>query len=280
MFELAVKFILGSSLFVLILFVVQSIRLRWAAGMLLTFPALNGIALFMAPTKSTSLSASMLPMILVNGVLCIAFIWSIQHSSNFRTSKFGPAVLFWLGIALWFAAFSLGLEFPASFQVATILLYAVFAIATTWLLWRVRKPLTSAQSSKSPREFLKAWKGWLPRALIFVSILGGFAIVSYLGADSIAGRIGAAPVLPLYALYSIATSEHSVERLDTTIVTVLLGPIVAMSFVIVFSQAVYGLPFLTGLVALIVGWAICFGCIMGVAVALDALGRREPISHA
>jgi hypothetical protein len=272
--ELAAKFVLGPVLFVLILFFAQSIRLRWAAGMLLTFPALNGIGLFMASSKSIALASAMLPMIVVNGLLCLLYIIATQRGQPILGWKLGPLLLFWIGIALWVVGFSLNMEIPRRFQVAFAVVYAAVAVAATWLLWLRRKPRTFSQPSKSLVQFLKSWRGWGPRVLIFIVLLAAFGIVSYFGADSVAGRLGAAPILPLFALYSIASGDDSATKLEGTKVTVLIGPIVAMSFVIAFSAAVYQTTFATGFALLMTGWGACFFCIVGIAIGLDALEHR------
>jgi hypothetical protein len=271
---LIAKLLLGPVLFVLILFAAQSIRLRWAAGMLLTFPALNGIGLFVASPKSIVLAPPMIPMIAVNGILSFLYITVIQSGGRVFGTAVNPLMLFVVGLVLWGVVFSFDMEISREWQPAFVVGCLVVASATTYLLWVNRERHSALQGSKTLWEFLKRWKDWCARALIFLLLLGVFAAVSFLGADSVAGRLGAAPILPLFALYSLATGNDTQAKMDATKTTVVLGPIVAMSFVVLFAEAVYQRDFWFGLSGLLTGWLLCFACIYAIALGLDKIDRR------
>jgi hypothetical protein len=66
--DIAVKIVIAPIIFGAFLYFVSGIRMHRAAGMMLTFPALNGITLAFSP-NALSLASGMLPMIAVNGVL-------------------------------------------------------------------------------------------------------------------------------------------------------------------------------------------------------------------
>jgi hypothetical protein len=70
--ELATKLLGGSAIFLAYLFFLEVVRDRMTgvAGMLLTFPTLNGIGLLFAQSPDAqSKASSMMPMIPLNGVL-------------------------------------------------------------------------------------------------------------------------------------------------------------------------------------------------------------------
>ncbi|MDH3600425.1 MAG: hypothetical protein OEU26_12390, partial [Candidatus Tectomicrobia bacterium] len=75
MIGLIVKAVLGALLFTFILWLAQSRNPR-VAGMMLTFPALNGIGLLTGERQEVSLMAhAMMPMIVTNGLLCAGYVW-------------------------------------------------------------------------------------------------------------------------------------------------------------------------------------------------------------
>ncbi|MEY9633437.1 MFS family permease [Bradyrhizobium japonicum] len=278
MIALIAKIVLGPVLFVLILFAAQSIRLRWAAGMLLTFPALNGIGLFVASPKSIALSPPMIPMIVVNGILCFLYVTIIQNGGRVFGTVFSPSMLFLMGLALWVLVFFLDMEISRELQPAFVIVCLAIALAFTRWLWVKRERHSALGGSKTFWEFLQNWKEWRARALIFLFLLSVFAASSYVGADSVAGRLGAAPILPLFALHSLATGNDPHAKMAATKATIFLGPIVAMCFVIFFAEAVYQHGFWFGLSCLAVGWLLCLLCIYAIARGLDELDRRGSIS--
>src|SRR5215471_21575694 len=103
---------LGTGLFSLILWWAQSRNPR-VAGMMLTFPALNGLGLLTAESRDPQLMArAMLPMIALNGLLCATYIIA-QRQLQSRLPHLSPGVhmgtvvavcvIVWGGIALWVA---------------------------------------------------------------------------------------------------------------------------------------------------------------------------------
>src|SRR5262249_42776955 len=72
--QFILKAVVGTCLFTMILWCAQSNRPR-AAGMMLTFPVLNGLGLLMAESHDLHLMAqAMFPMIALNGLLCATYI--------------------------------------------------------------------------------------------------------------------------------------------------------------------------------------------------------------
>src|SRR5215471_10110029 len=92
--QFLLKAVVGTCLFAVILWCAQSSNPR-AAGMLLTFPALNGLGLLMAESDNLHLMGrAMLPMIALNGLLCAAYIVTQRHLLS-RLTHPSPRVLVW-----------------------------------------------------------------------------------------------------------------------------------------------------------------------------------------
>ena len=274
MTALIAKVLLGPVLFLLILFAAQSIRFRWATGMLLTFPALNGIGLFVASPKSIALAPPMIPMIAVNGILCFLYIAAFQRGRRSSGTIVSPLMLSCMGLALWILVFFLDMRISRQWQPAFVAVCLLVALPLTYFLWVNRERRSALQGSKTLRVFIRDWEVWRVRVVIFSVLLTAFAALSLYGADSVAGRLGAAPILPLYALYSFATGNDSQAKMDATRTTVFLGPIVAVSFAVIFAEVVYQRSFWFGLACLLVGWLLCFACIYAIALGLHKRDRR------
>src|SRR5215510_5136814 len=89
------KTVLGTGLFILILWCAQSSHPR-AAGMMLTFPALNGLGLLTADSGDIHLMArAMLPMIALNGLLCAMYI-VLQRQLRSRRMSLSPCRRAWI----------------------------------------------------------------------------------------------------------------------------------------------------------------------------------------
>ena len=274
MLELGLKVLLAPLLFILILFSAQSIRMRWAAGMLLTFPALNGISLFVASSKSTDLSSGMLPMVAVNGLLCFGYIYCIEHEITVAGRKLTAGWLFGIAVAIWILILLLSIKIPSPWQLAWVVVVAILSISSASLLWLKRDASTPVGSPKSFCLFMKD-KQTLGRTAIFAGILGLVLVFSALGRDTIAGQLGAAPVLPLFALFTIANSDDALAKLKSAKVTVPLGPALAMAFVLWYAEQVYQTRLWQGLLLMIFGWTVCFGSIVAVSWILNATDRAR-----
>src|SRR5947199_7427881 len=109
---LILQAVVGTGLFTLILWCAQSSNPR-AAGMMLTFPALNGLGLLTAQGHDLHLMArAMLPMIALNGLLCATYIIAqrqlrsrLPHLSHGvkAWTVLAVCVLLWGTMALWVA---------------------------------------------------------------------------------------------------------------------------------------------------------------------------------
>src|SRR5262249_22203022 len=143
--QFILKAVLGTGLFALILWCAQSRNPR-VAGMMLTFPALNGLGLLTAESHDPHLMArAMLPMIALNGLLCATYIIAqrqllsrLPHlSAGVRVATvFGVCVVLWGVIALWVAPVAEAYLVSTRQMMAFIGAYAVGSVLlTAQLLW-------------------------------------------------------------------------------------------------------------------------------------------------
>src|SRR5439155_12127713 len=92
---LILQAVVGTGLFTVILWCAQSSNPR-AAGMMLTFPALNGLGLLTAESHDLHLLArAMLPISALNGLLCAMYIVA-QRQLLWRLPQLSPGVKVWL----------------------------------------------------------------------------------------------------------------------------------------------------------------------------------------
>ena len=109
---LILQAVVGTGLFTLILWCAQSSNPR-AAGMMLTFPVLNGLGLLTAQSHDLHLMArAMLPMIALNGLLCATYVVTQRQLRSRRPALspgmhvwtvLGACVVLWGGVAVWVA---------------------------------------------------------------------------------------------------------------------------------------------------------------------------------
>ena len=92
----------GTALFVAFLWLVRIDDYR-VAGMMLTFPMLNGIGLLGAGENAERQIKSMLPVITLNGAMCFLFAW-ILAASEFARSH--PALVTTLAVAAWLGVYA------------------------------------------------------------------------------------------------------------------------------------------------------------------------------
>lgn len=281
---------LGAGLFVLILWWAQSRQPR-AAGLMLTFPAVNGLGLLTAEVADHTLIArAMLPMIALNGLLCAGYVVALRAAAP-RTPRTGAGLLLGAGLGLWgvtawWIAPRLQTFLLATPQVCTWLaVYSVLgALLTVWGLWTPTLD-TTASSQRSLRQVLRANTvriGGMLALLVLVTLL------ARQGAETWAGRLSALPLIPFYSLWTLAPRPESraqdVARLGQVGSTVLGGPLVAMAFAWVFAHYLNTLPWphgslgalLAGVLGLLALWGGCGGLIWGLVHGCQALERRWP----
>jgi len=285
------KAVLGTCLFTLILWCAQSSNPR-VAGMMLTFPALNGLGLLTAQSYDLDLMArAMLPMIALNGLLCATYITAqrqllgrLPHLSPQVTvwTLLGACVVLWGGMALWAAPLVEPYLVSDRQVMAFICAYAVGSVPlTASLLW---SPVhENGRGWKSFWSVLRANPGRVGGMFILLVLV---MLVAHGRAEAWAGRLAALPLLPFYSLLMLSPTRvdrhRDVARLEHVGSTVLLGPVVAMAFVWIFAQYLNVLSLVpgaasslaAGVLGLLILWSVCGLMIWGILCGACWLEHR------
>jgi hypothetical protein len=293
---LILKAVVGTGLFTLILWCARSSNPR-AAGMMLTFPALNGLGLLTAQSHDLHLMGrAMLPMIALNGLLCATYIVAQRQLQSRCTclsprvpvwTVLGACVVLWGGVALWVAPLVQSYLVSSRQIMAFIGAYAVTSVPlTALLLW---SPVDEHGCGRQ-----RFWGVMRTNAVRVGGMLGLLVLVMLLarsGAEAWAGRLSALPLIPFYSLLMLPSTQRNtpteVTRLEQVGGTVLLGPLVAMTFVRVFAQYLITMPLprstvsslAAGVLGLLVLWSVCGLMIWGVLRGVRVLERRRLLTN-
>jgi hypothetical protein len=287
------KALLGTGLFIAILWLTQSHDPR-GAGMLLTFPALNGIGLLIGESRDVYVMASaMLPMIATNGVLCAVYLlayryWVAPADAEPQQGKAvlaaGACLSVWGLVALLLApSLQAWLQTPGRMGLFWVGYGVSVWPLTARLLW-VSIPEHVGRKRRL-WEVIHANPVKIAGMLLLIMLV---MLVARRGADAWAGRLSTLPLLPFYSLLMLPAAEQDwrqgVQKLHQLGSTVLLGPLVAMAFVWTFVQylgvlrhhdpsSVYLGAGVVGLLGL---WGVC-GCLIVAGVRL--LRWQEQRTH-
>jgi hypothetical protein len=288
---LFLKAAIGSSLFTVILWGTQSRNPR-AAGMMLTFPAFNGLGLLAAESQHLSLMGrAMLPLILTNGVLCAGYILGydlLGRHLRCCTARTRALLLLFASLLMWgvMAVFLAPLLQHQLFSWKRITLFFLLYCLGAWLLttrclWRPGQEYWPAR-----QNWGQVWRANAGKVSVLFVLLVLVMLCARWGADAWAGRLSTLPVLPLYSLLVLATRtsplSHGVARLEQLGRTVLVGPVLACAFVWGFSGYLRllgqshggGALLVWGLTGLLTGWSLCGGLIWAIGWALQRMEQR------
>jgi hypothetical protein len=269
-----------------------------AAGLLLTFPALNGLAFFFSPRADVAAVArTMLCMPIINGALCAIYIAALLALGD-RTPPVATAwVLIAAIVGAWCAIVprkTVRTGIPdGRAQLVFGLIVTLAGAALVWaslawldgssLLAKAGRAAAAAPTWQSVGTVL--WAARLKLGL-FAACLALFLLAtSYFPIPpAVRGILAGLPIVPFGGLVSVAADAGLAERLQVLArmeTSVWFGPAIATWFVYGYAQfllrrrpnpspAADGLARFAGL---IVGWLACGRIIIGVAHALDAIAR-------
>ena len=237
--RLVLRVIAGTVLFAVVLVAVQSGDTR-IAGMMLTFPVLNGMSLMMTPRpQKREMAAAMLPVIALNGLLAHAFIAVVDQmgaAATVRAAPWLPWALVAAGMAVWLAGclFLSRLGAAAQWRLLAVWLAASVLLAIWW--WPGCQTTPSA-AIPDPVTVLSrnAW-----RIGLFAATLGGLLALADVGGTRHGwlGRLGAFPILPLFSLAIIASAPGAIaDRMADLRAPILIGLILAMALAWIYSGA-------------------------------------------
>ena len=265
----------GTLLFVAFLWLVRVDDYR-VAGMMLTFPMLNGMALVSAREHAHKTGQSMVPIVVLNGAMCFLFALALAWSD---TARAHPVPLTALAAVLWLCVYAVlegrNVMMPWGGATAVFAAACVMAsVAITYWLWPACTPL-AAQVPVRAGGLAGVLDSWIRIALFALSLFIVFVVAHfYRDAHAAIGRLGALPIVPLFGLYTVASvlasDPAAIPKLETMRSMVLIGWMIALVFAVVLATYVARTSsvrsgMLGHLAALVAGWAICLAGIVAVA---------------
>lgn len=293
--RLAGRITVGTGVYVAI--VALAAPLPAAAGLMLTFPALNGLAFFFfQDDRAASIAKTMFWMPIVNGAFCLAYIvLFLLLAKTLSPTQLGWGLLV-VAAAAWYAWVSrkhvrAGIDGSAQlpFAIAATLAGLALTAATMLTMAHFGMSPPRAASVSSPTD-----TGWIAAAIarsklkieLFAATLAVFvAAVQYFPmSDSTRGILAGLPIVPFGGLLSIG--GDSALSPDLRIATFLgmidgvwLGPPIALWFIFCFSRylgarkpvAPRAADALWRFGALLVGWFFAFAMMAAIAYAMRSL---------
>lgn len=253
-----IKLALGLGAFAFI--VVVGARSKRIAGVLLTFPTMNGIALLTTPDPFRVAQAIAL-IVVFNTLLFWSAVTVIRWVPPARTIS-DPFVLLVCRVLAWTAVWCLGAYYLTDYRDAFpsgMILFAlqlVIVAAAACALWR---PPAAAKAGPR-RTFFGGALNWVVRIILFVIVYAALLYAARHAQDQ--KWTGMASALPIVGFFSLAalSTENTDEELRPIRDTVLLGPLLVIPFNWAFAWIVTAAPAgpwsVFHIAALVAAWAI------------------------
>jgi hypothetical protein len=300
--RLASRIVAGTAVYIVI--VALAAPLPAAAGLMLTFPALNGLAFYFSEDeRAAAIAKTMFFMPIVNGAFCAAYIaLFLLLARVLPPNAVGWGLLVAAAVA-WYAWVSrrhvrAGIAPTAQLKLAIAATLAGIVLAAAAMLVLARLgalPVRDASAAEG------AGVDWIADALthgelkivLFAATLAVFVVaVHYVPmSDSTRGILAGLPIVPFGGLLSIGADTALSP--DVRIATYLgmaggvwLGPSIAMWFIFFFSRylgarkriAPPAADSLLRFAALVLAWLATFAMIGMTAYALNALAALATTS--
>ncbi len=254
-------------------------RNRRIAGLLLTFPILNGIALLTDPQPYRVAETISLMVMLNSALFWIAILgvdWLPPYASRLpELASVLYRLLVWTVIWLVVARNLTQARdaFPSSLML--FLIQCGVVAASIGLLWK--PPRAVRPAAASPRR-LEAYASWGARITLFVLV---FCVLLYTAKHATDPRwVGMASSLPLPGLFALAylaaTKSHK-DDVRPIADTVLLGPLLVIPFNFVFAAWMTVVPERTviGVLSLALAWGAGLGLLFWLMPKIERyLDRR------
>lgn len=273
MAELAAKVVFGTALFVVVLWIAQ--HRPSAAGMMVTFPALNGIGLLFAdPPELEEVAGAMLFLPVINAALCVLYLNLFESwgkSARQSPTAISFALLGILGVGWFFLAW---LITNNDWKVGPgyDLVYALgAALAGAGIIAASLRRQTEGPGTNETVPFAAIIGRNRLRILLFMLTLA-LAVVAHrlTNSSAVLGVLSALPLVGMFSLHAVAANDslspaQRYSDLNAMRDGVWFGPTIAITFIMVFwrcleqiAQFTSGLAYMAlGSLLLIVGWAIC-----------------------
>jgi hypothetical protein len=285
---------LAKVLFATIVFVIISLLARpfpAAAGMMLTFPVINGLSFLFKPASSAEeMARTMLWMPIINGALCgiyiVVFLFGggIRAPVPFACTELVVIILIWATII---TRESVKVGVPPEKQPVVGLVYLLFGIGLTGVTIWVQQRSGIALNTGSLVNISSSFDWFFQplnqiKIFIFAATFAAFlGLSNYFPDVRIHGILGGLPAVPFGGLVSVAGfgPDNLAERLlvlERMATTVWLGPIIGFCFIYIYSRFLSSrkedATFFNAAVnflVLLIAWVACFLIICGIALAIS-----------
>lgn len=255
-------------------------RRRRIAGVLLTFPILNGIALLNSPDPFR-VAGAVYPLVMFNSVLFWVAISTVRWVP-LRGHAFPEHVLLATRIGIWgsvwvLLAYQLT-DLRDQIPTATlIVVYCALACGVTLSSWR--RPPAPDTSKATPSAL---WLNWVVRISLFALVFFCILYVTQNASDQ--KWAGMASALPLPGLFALAALSVMSGKAQLTPIrdSVLLGPLLVVPFNWSFAEVIASLPIgpigtIIGILTLVVAWSAALLLVIWLLPILERhLDLRRP----
>jgi hypothetical protein len=234
--------------------VVLAAPLPAAAGLMLTFPALNGLGFFFSEdARAAAMARSMLWMPVINGVLCAGYI--LAFAAVARTGAAVPAAwcLLVVVILAWYAGVSRRqvqagiarerqLAYALVVTLAGLVLVVVAGAASTRLASGLMALPAATGAGDAGWIAETIWRSRLKIGLFAVALAVFLPAIAYLPiSDSTRGILTGLPIVPFGGLVAIAgdagiSADARLAIIAGMLRGVWLAPAVAVWFILGFSR--------------------------------------------
>lgn len=275
--EIALRVAAGTAVFALIVWLAG--HFPAAAGLMLTFPALNGLAFAYSRHDTVrGITATMLWMPLLNGLLCVAYITAFlalaeaQHATALAWLLAGGVALAWLAVA---TRLNHRRGVPPRWQASYAAAIVLAGIAFTLAWWASAE--SPADTSGSAKPALTALKIVLFAFALFLLVV---LPPLFRWKDGASGILSGLPLVVLGGLLSVAQDgaiDLEVRRalLAQMMFGVWLAPAMAVMFIFGVSRALAPERVHRMRIAVVAaGWVLCFAAILAVGTLLQWLSAR------
>jgi hypothetical protein len=248
------------------------------AGVLFTFPILNGVAIITSPDP-VAVAEAIYPLVIFNCAL-FAIVTSFPHALPPVSMALPPAARLILRVIAWSAAWLIGALALTSFHEAlpggAVLLAgaAIFALAFMAACW---SPQARAGRAASRADFVSFWGNRVGLWRIAFFCLTYVALVLVAGHALDQKWVGMASALPLPGFFALGTLIDAADGADVRAIrdTLFLGPLLVIPFNWTFSHLLAFVPApALAYILLFAWWAIAAVAVIvmvpRIAVFLDA----------
>jgi hypothetical protein len=267
-----------------------------AAGLFLTFPALNGLGFLFSPRENVEpMAKSMLWMPVINGTLCAVYIVLFLRFGQVASSTMLAWVLVIGATGVWLAVVSRRIVSDGIARTHQ-LIYGIVVLLVGCALAAIAARLSnghvvgSALTSRLPISFdvlLQILSQSRLKITLFAACLLLFLVLTARLPISpgVRGILAGLPIVPLGGLVSVAGDSgaalgdrlHIFERMA---LSVWLGPAVAIAFIYGYSKYLSSRRLLEAtsldatmrFVVLVAAWLLCGLAMLGIAYALSYVG--------